>query len=370
MNATSSKIIRTIAILVIIFVIIGLGAWYVVEYGFNGSNGFRGLSFSTTGRHRIEALTGSYEERERYEEEIDGIKQIQVYWITSAVDFKVYDDDSILLIESCQRELTEGENLAYTIENGILKIRELEDESKLWIAPKKVVIYIPENLLESLEVLKSDCSLTDITAQDITADTIYLESDTGRIDVRNLTASQTITLDTDTASITASNIKAKNIVIDSDTGSIEVNRAVADTKADIETDTGRVEVNDITTPTLYCDSDTGRVTCTNYTVDSITQSSDTGAVETEGTFKTGDFRSNTGSVTMKCATLPESIYAKSDTGSIHLYIARNDNLVVSYKTGTGDFTSEFPVLVSSSGDAAITLKTATGNIYIKPYEAE
>ena len=35
MNATSSKIIRTIAILLIIFVVIGLGAWYVVEHGFS-----------------------------------------------------------------------------------------------------------------------------------------------------------------------------------------------------------------------------------------------------------------------------------------------------------------------------------------------
>ncbi len=364
MNATSSKIIRTIAILVIIFVIIGLGIWYVLEYG------FKGISFSTTGRHTIQTLAGPYEEKARYETDTDGIKEIQVNWITSAVDFKVYDEDTIMFIESCQRDLVKGENLTYTIKEGILKINELEDESIVRIAPKKVVIWIPKTLLESLTVLKSNCALTDVTAQDIIADTIYLETDTGRINVKNLTASQTITLDTDTGSITASELKAKSIVIDSDTGNIDVSRAVADVKISIETDTGRISLNDIITETLYCDSDTGRVTCVNYTVDSITQSSDTGSVETEGTFRTGEFKSNTGSITMKCATLPDSIYAKSDTGSIYLYTVKTDNLVVAYSTATGKFNSEFPVLVSSSGDANITLKTATGSIFIKPYNAE
>lgn len=364
MNATSSKIIRTIAILVIIFVIIGLGAWYVIEHG------FKGISISTTGRHRIETLTGPYEEKARYETDVDRIEEIQVNWITAAVDFKVYNEDKILLIESCQRDLSTGENLTYTIKDGILKINELEDESKLWIAPKKVVVWIPKTLLESLTVLKTNCALSDITAQDITADTIYLESDTGRIDVRNITASQTITLDTDTGSITASELKAKNIIVDSDTGNIDVSKSTADIKINLETDTGRVGISEVITETLYCDSDTGRVTCTDYTVDSITQSSDTGAIETEGIFRIGDFRSNTGSITMTCATLPDSIYAKSDTGSIYLYTVKTDNLIVAYSTATGKFNAEFPVLVSSSGDANITLKTATGSIYIKQYVAE
>jgi len=362
MSSTSSKIIRTIAILVIIFVIIGLGIWYVAEYG------FKGINFSTTGRHTIQTLTGPYEEKARYEADPDDIEEIQVNWITSAVDFKVHDKDTILFVESCQRDLSEGENLTYTIKDGILKITELEDETIVRIAPKKVVIWIPESLLETLSVLRSNCALADVTAEDITSDTIYLESDTGRINVKNLTANHTLTLNTDTASITASDITAKNIVIDSDTGNIDVSNLQADVKIDIETDTGRVEVNDVKTETLICDSDTGRVICLNYDVDSITQSSDTGALETEGIFKTGDFRSNTGSITMKCATLPDEIYAKSDTGSIYLYTVKTDNLIVAYSTATGKFHSDFPVLVSSSGDANITMKTATGSIYIRPYE--
>ena len=364
MSSTSSKIIRTIAILVIIFVIIGLGIWYVAEYG------FKGISFSMTGRHTIQTLAGPFEEKARYEADPDDIEEIQVNWITSAVDFKIHDKDTILFVESCQRDLSEGENLTYTIKDGVLKITELEDETIIRIAPKKVVIWIPRTLLETLSALKSNCALASVTAEEITADTIYLESDTGRINVKNLIANQTLTLDTDTGSITASEIKAKNIVINSDTGNIDISNAQADVKIDVETDTGRIDIYDVTTETLICDSDTGRVTCINYIVDSITQSSDTGAVETKGTFKTGDFRSNTGSITMKCATLPDKIYAKSDTGFIYLYTVKTEDLVVAYSTATGKFHSDFPVLVSSSGDANITMKTATGSIYIRPYEID
>lgn len=364
MNATSSKIIRTIAILVIIVVIIGLGAWYIAEHGFSG------LSFSFVEGHRIEIRRGQFEEKARYETNADGIKEIQVKWITKAVEFKVHNQEKILIAESCQRDLAKGENLTYTVKDGILKISELEDESIFKIAPKKVVIWIPKALSESLSALKADCQITDITAQNITADIVYLETHTGRINVSNLNASRTITLNTDTSSITASELKAKSVTVKSDTGNISLNRITAEEKINAETDTGRIEANDVITETLYCKSDVGRVICKNYKVKSVTQKSDTGMVETEGSFKTGEFRSNTGSITIKCAAPPDSIYADTDTGSIYLYIVKTDKLVVSYSTDVGKFDAEIPVLVSHSADANINLKTSTGNIYIKPYEAE
>ncbi len=364
MNATSSKIIRTIAILVIIFVVIGLGAWYVVEHGFSC------FTFSFVDGHRIEIRRGQYEEKARYETGTSGIKEIEVNWITKAVEFKVHNQDKILLIESCQRDLSKGENLTYTVKDGILKISELEDESIFRIAPKKVVIWIPKTLSESLSALKADGQISDISAQDVTADTIYLETHTGRINVSNLAASRTITVITDTSSITASELKAKNIVIKSDTGNISLNGITAEEKINTETDTGRIEAKDIIAETLYCKSDVGRVICKNYKVKSVTQKSDTGTVETEGSFRTGEFRSNTGSITMKCATPPESIYAETDTGSINLYTVKTDKLVVSYSTSVGKFDAEIPLLVSHSADANINLKTSTGNIYIKQYEAE
>lgn len=364
MSSTSSKIIRTIAIFVIVFVLLGLGAWYVMEHG------LKGLTFSTTKGYIIEPLTGAYQEKSSYKVESKKINEIQIDWICSSVEIKVFEKDDISLVESCQRDLKPGEALSYTIEEGILKIVFLEDETLRRIPPKELIVWLPKDIATNLNTLKIDSDLSTVTVSAINADIIYIESDIGSISAKNLTASESITLRTDISNIEAKDLKASNIVIESDTGRITTKNLSATEKIDLDTDTGRIIVNEVSTDSLVCTSETGRIECDTFTVNSLSLKSDVGSIETKGNFKSGNFRTSTGSITIKSNSLPDKIDARSDTGSITLYVVKTDKLTVSYNTDLGRFNTDFPILVSSSGDAPIKLKTSTGSIYIKEYEAK
>lgn len=362
MSSTSSKIIRTIAIFVIVFVLLGLGAWYVMEHG------FKNFSFSLSNGYVIEPLTGVYQDKSSYKVDATGIKEIQVDWVYSSVDILVYEGKDILLVESCQRDFQQGEELSYSIKDGILKIVFLKDNSLRRIPPKKIVISLPKDIAVNLKVLNVNCDLAAITVTDLNSETIYLESNTGSIDISNVQASKTITLDTDTGTINAISLKASNIVMKSDTGRITAKKLNITENIDLNTDTGRIIVTDVKADVLNCASDTGRIECDKYTVNSVSLKSDVGSIDTEGSFKDGNFRSSTGSITIRSGSVADKMYARSDTGSITLYTIKSEKLTVSYSTDVGKFNTDFPVLISSSNDATITLKSSTGNIYIKEYE--
>ncbi|MFA7673411.1 MAG: DUF4097 family beta strand repeat-containing protein [Clostridia bacterium] len=382
MNAITSKIIRTICYAVIILVIVGLAFWFVAGKILDNIFDINIIGY------RIETLTGDYVDRASYEAK-DTVRSLDIDWKSSNVAIEVYDGDTVVFVESCQRELKSGELLKYSEKDGVLKIEFTVDNTLTKMAPKKLTVRIPSVMAYEMETVSVNCSTAGIQAAGFSVDSLELVSDTGKIEVSGIGARGNIILHTDTARISANDLFADSINIESDTGSLELNDLKAEYRIDLQSDTGRItadklicpsvnvdgdtgdfKLNNVETTDFTSDSATGQLTVINMTANTVEAQTDTGDISLDGQIKTAEVRSSTGSITVSDSISVVSLYLKSDTGSITLYTAKDTGLTVHYSSSTGKFTNEFPVLVSGEDEADVIMKTATGNMYIKEYVEE
>lgn len=382
MNAITSKIIRTICYAVIILVIVGLAFWFVAGKILDNIFDINIIGY------RIEALTGDYVDRASYEAK-DTVTALDIDWVSSNVSIELYVGDTVVFVESCQRELKSGELLKYSEKDGVLKIEFTVDNTLTKMAPKKLTVRIPDSMADEMDRIFVNCSTAGIQIAGFNLNSLELTSDTGKIEVSNMRTTGNIVLHTDTSRISVASLAANSISIESDTGSLELNDLTAEYSMDLQSDTGRITADKLMCPSVNVDGDTGdfklsnvettdftsdsatgQLTVINMTADTVEAQTDTGDISLDGQIKTAELRSSTGDITVSDSISIVSLYLKSDTGSITLYTAKDTGLTVHYSSSTGKFINEFPVLVSGEDEADVIMKTATGNMYIKEYIEE
>ncbi len=160
--------------------------------------------------------------------------------------------------------------------------------------------------------------------------TIDIETDTGDIQTgaATLVCETEALFTTNTGDVDAENITAQKIIVDTDTGDVELQNCVAAQAIFIETSTGDVELSgSVVAPTVNVETDTGDVSTDECVLEaeSVTFTTDTGDVE----------------ITLAGAASDYTITVETDTGRSNLSSGGNGSKKLSITTDTGDIQVRF-----------------------------
>ena len=246
----------------------------------------------------------------------EDFSQISIETDTTDIVFAPYDGGKSKVV------CTEQTNLKHTVtvRDGILKIgivdeREWYEHIGISIGNSQITVYLSENEYNSL----------------------FIDEDTGDIEISDYFKFQTIDISTSTGDISLKNVEAKEIDLSVSTGHIFAERINCDETLKIEVSTGKTKLKDITCKNLSTQGDTGDINLEKVLVEEkITAERRTGdiffdqcdAAELYITTDTGDVKGNllsdkiffaytdTGRVDVPKSTVGGRCEISTDTGDI------------------------------------------------------
>ncbi len=240
-------------------------------------------------------------------------------------------------VESYERA---DRKLSVYIKNGTLYIKENEKEwydyiefSFFAIGKKETIdVYLPRDKYNDLSV---EIDTGDVNIPEYFAfDKIDIESDTG--DIRIFAKAENISLLTDTGDILAEKLEVNNLSAETDTGRINIYNVNAKESLGVETDTGKVHIADVRAGVINAESNTGDMHFEHTEVSfKLSAISDTGDVH----FALSDadtiyVRTSTGDVTG--TLLSEKIFlTQTSTGKVRVPQGTSGG-ICEIKTSTGD----------------------------------
>ena len=126
---------------------------------------------------------------------------------------------------------------------------------------------------------------------------------------------------------------------------------------------GEITITGLKTSMLTMGTVSGEIDLMDVTADTVKSSTTSGDQQFEGTFNSLELRSVSGEVSIVSTASPEDIQCKTTSGDIRVTIPGQDDLVVSYSTVSGQFSSEVPV-ISAGGSADYHFASVSGDIRI------
>ncbi|MBR6646543.1 MAG: DUF4097 family beta strand repeat protein [Clostridia bacterium] len=208
----------------------------------------RGWDFSTLSTEDFE--TNTYNVSEKFD-------KISIDVSITDINFVLVED------ESCSVVCKETEKLSHSVsvKDDTLVIRMIDkrkwyDNIGINIGSYEMTVYLNENEYKSMKI----------------------ETNTGDVKIKSLTAYDDIDVKTDTGDINLTDISCTNLETKTDTGDITLKRVIAEGEFDIKSDTGDVQFSDSDAEELYAETDTGDVTGTLCSEKIFQTHSDTGDI--------------------------------------------------------------------------------------------
>ena len=239
------------------------------------------------------SITGILETKE-YEIN-DKFSDIEIITDTADIEFILSENLNTLVVCDEQKNI----NHSVSVKDDTLLIK--VDDNRKWyeyininFGKTKITIYLPKNEYGDL-FIDSDTGNINIpnnfkfNSIDIINDTgniknyasvndnIKIKSSTGNIHIENINAN-IIDLSVSTGNIKIVNAKCVNLFSDSDTGNVSLENVIASEKITIETDTGDVKFVASDASDIYIETDTGNVKGSLLTDKVIFAESDTGNI--------------------------------------------------------------------------------------------
>ena len=188
--------------------------------------------------------------------------------------------------------------------NGTLKIRE-KYKFPWFLRPilrsgeSEIIVYLPEKDYQSLN-LENDTGVISILDNNFRFTGAEIETDTGAINLGQLTVTKDIKLSADTGRIQMTDIKCGGLSVENDTGQINLKNVLASGTMELETDTGSITLDRCDAGTIDIESDTGSVTASLLTNKMFSVKSDTGKINVPPSVSGGPCRikTDTGSITV------------------------------------------------------------------------
>lgn len=191
-----------------------------------------------------------------------------------------------------------------------------------------------------------------------------------------------VEIDNNDGSIVASGL-AGTVKMHSANGSIEVSDMRA-TSASLSSNDGSIRVSGRAT-TADLRSDNGSVTASGLTADRLTARSSDGRIRLSGRVKTADLRTDNGSIqagglaaeritantsdggiSLGLTAPPENLRARSDNGSIRLWLPSGQSYAIATSTDNGGKRIDPAVHQDPSSSRRIELSTSDGSITVTP----
>jgi|GEM_PF-645012 DUF4097 and DUF4098 domain-containing protein YvlB len=305
-------------------------------------------------------ITGFFNDEESYSEVMtqdvtDPIDTLMIDVQTRHLIFHDSDDDQMHITYRVHETKDE-----WTFSDDVLGTYEIIQEEKqpLWnwfnfsfVADeyREVHVYIPHDWILTLQLKSSVGDIELIYGVEKSYETLDVSTDTGSIKLQNIQAnSLQADLDTGDASLVNLNIQG-DIMVTNSTGDIVLNNVVGQ-ETELRTSTGKITLETFNLTSLDADVSTGRIILDEGTIDGgCVLHSDTGNITITLVDATHfDIDSSTGDVTVNVLDL--SLYRldlETDTGTIRI-----------------DGLSQGSEHQTSTGTIAFTVSVNTGNITI------
>ncbi len=270
------------------------------------------------------------------ETEVTGLK---IDWVNGKIDVKVGSDNMIRITEqSAHGELKEDHQLKLSGSDGTLRIKWGKDLLFFNIFEnrrKDLTVEVPQAVAEALEELSCSNTSGQITVSGFTAKEMNVSSTSGDVELKNLKLSED--LDANTTS-----------------GKVSVENTALSGEVNVSTTSGEISLSSVQAEKANLDTVSG-------------------AVSYNGSAREFDASTVSAAVRAELLSCPEEADLDSVSGCLTLVIPENSGFEVDYSSVSGNFTSDFPVTMSSgksgrakysSGSASFQFSTTSGDMQV------
>lgn len=168
----------------------------------------------------------------------DGIRDINIEWVSGTVIIEAGEGDDIVFAESSTSELEEVEKLTYTLRNGELTITFAQQGLKTFSKTKNLTVQLPAELV--LNEIEVDTVSAAVEISGGTAIELNLESTSGNFLVNGSFGK--VSAETISGEVTLEGSFA-SIEVDTTSGNLTVEESGTLAKLDVETVSGDVELS-------------------------------------------------------------------------------------------------------------------------------
>lgn len=332
------KIIQIICWSVVFIVFIGLAIWFASGNTIKGRTTNFGLSTLK--------LSGPYVEEGRYQVEIDNIKEMDVDWVSGSVTVTPYNGSDITLIEYAQRALEEDEIMEYKVGSGKLKVKfRASNNNKFFdsMPSKKLEVLIPQELADGFSDFVINSVSAPVEISNINSENLEISNVSGSCDLNNINTDR-IKINTTSGNINLIDSMSKDIT----TSSVS----------------GRASIDKVTTDSLSLHSTSGNATIINVISSEVSYDTVSGVFDFDGELKYLNASSTSGEFKVIDRIVPDELDIDTVSGDINVSIPKSEDMQIKYKTISGKFTCDFPVLMNKLSSDYV-FSTGSGDINIQ-----
>jgi len=281
------RVVTIVCRVITALALIGLAIWFITGSVFGvGWGGNRFPFFNIGGR---ESLSGPFEVAGSQSVSTAGLTSINIDWVAGHVTVLPYDGNEIMVTESAQRQLRDNERFAVSTSGDTLVIRFTERPQRRMPA-KQLEVLVPRELGENMTLLKIDTVSGGVSANEIGAERLSVESVSGSVNISG-----------DFARADFSSVS----------GALIFNNAAPRSRVDVD--------------------------------------STSGAINLTGNFDNVDVNNVSGSIAITSSVVPGTLSVNTVSGSTTVTIPNEGTITVSHSSVSGRFSSEIPVTMQSSG---------------------
>lgn len=325
---------KTLSIaLIVVLIALGIGAWFL--FGSTAS----GLSYPDAGKYSVGDATVS-----------ETVNNLFVDWTAGKVSVEYYGGTEITVSETANRTLSEDDKLRWWLDGDTLRIRYAKPGFRVTFdLEKQLTIRLPYGaVLESADISSTS---GDMYIPALTADSIRLDSTSGRIDVSTLT---------------------KQLTVSSTSGDVTLYQNGDMDSADLGSTSGNVSFFlEGSMKKIKANSTSGGVSViVNGSADEVKLHSTSGNIYTSlSSVKKAEISSTSGSYTGTVKSF-DDLKINTTSGSVNATLGTDPGFTCKVSTSSGYFNSELPLVANGNtytcgdGSAKCEIGTSSGGIWI------
>ncbi len=265
-----------------------------------------------------------------YSVKAEGLKELNVDWISGSVIVELTDTNVILIQETSDKTISEKDALRYGVSGGKLRIQACKKNHPGKLPRKDLVISLPRSLADEL----LECRI-----------------------------------DTVSASASAAGLRLDALAVNTVSGTVMLSDMIAE-EVEIDTVSGPVALLDSTAESLRVDSVSGKINVAGH-MKKVKSSSVSGPMECD-LDSCRDIRANTvsGNVSLVLRETPEALKIGTTSGEVRIALPTDASCTIHLDAMSGklylnDDAVGAKQLTLGEGSSAFDIDSMSGNVYIR-----
>lgn len=272
----------------------------------------------------------------------EDVDSLNVGWINGDVNLVVGSGNQIVITERANRELEENQKMRLSESGGTLKIKWNDEFISLGIFHnlyKELTVEVPKELADRLEDLNCSNTSGTVSAKSFLCEEGEFSSTSGSLELED--------------------IQAGTLEVSSTSGTVRLKRLTGE-KLDVSGTSGQIEGDAL-----------------NFGEAEF--SSVSGGIDVAGSFENLSASTVSGSTRLESAVCPSEADLNSVSGSLELFVPKNDGFDAEYSSVSGSFSSDFPTsgdsgksgrVLYESGKASFRFSTTSGSMFVGKITAD